>query len=210
MSLSSSPVCGCGALPQPGRARPARRTHGPPLGRPWSRRRLSACGWPARSCQRAGQKYRRRPRLTAGVSRDAPHDSQAAAERGCRWPLPCRAGAGITNPRIPERVIPRPVGLIAVLEVADCRLRPLSGFGLVTVGGLQLAAKPRAPASHTMTTAFGDRDQGTGRELPPPDRREKFQRKGVYFPKPCPRYLRLLFYRANYLGCAAKREDLQA
>jgi hypothetical protein len=31
------------------RATPERRTHGPLRGRPWSRRRLSACGWPARS-----------------------------------------------------------------------------------------------------------------------------------------------------------------
>jgi hypothetical protein len=38
-----------GPCPSLGRAGRWPPTHGPPLGRPWSRRRLSACGWPVRS-----------------------------------------------------------------------------------------------------------------------------------------------------------------
>ena len=114
----------CAKRKRPPEARPSHDragrwppTHGPPLGSPWSRRHPSACERPVRRAKEPDQSTAA-AHASRRVYRDAP-PSQAAAERGCRSPLPCRAGAGITNPRTLERVSPRPVGLIAVLEVAD-------------------------------------------------------------------------------------------
>ena len=46
-----------GPCPSLGRAGRWPPTRGPPLGRPWSRRRLSACGWPARSVPAPKSEY---------------------------------------------------------------------------------------------------------------------------------------------------------